>query len=242
MANLRDFERRLGDLVEGFFGKAFRSGLQPVELGRRILREMEAGRTVGVQNVWVPNHYTFHVAAEDRDHFSQVEQAIGKELEGVVLENARERGWGLLGPPEVVFETDPDLKKGTFHCEARLVQAEDVRTGEHAAYLPAAGAGAPAAAGPAALVLIAGGSESGRFPLDRDVVRIGRMADCDVVLEDSGVSRHHAEVRREDGHFVIADLGSTNGTMVNEAQVSERELEEGDRITIGRSVLEFRRG
>jgi pSer/pThr/pTyr-binding forkhead associated (FHA) protein len=68
------------------------------------------------------------------------------------------------------------------------------------------------------------------------------MADCDVVIPDPGASRHHAEIRRTEEGFVLSDLGSTNGTMVNEATVSERLLEEGDRITIGRTVLEFREG
>ncbi len=78
------------------------------------------------------------------------------------------------------------------------------------------------------------------YPLSKHVVTLGRLADCDVVLSDPGASRHHAEIRRENGSYVIIDLGSTNGTMVNEATVDERQLEEGDRITIGRTVLEFR--
>jgi len=79
------------------------------------------------------------------------------------------------------------------------------------------------------------------FPLTKERVIIGRLGESDLVLSDPGVSRRHAEVRREDGKYVIADLGSTNGTMVNEATIGERELEEGDRITVGRTVLEFRR-
>ena len=243
MANLRDFERRLGDLVEGFFGKAFRSGLQPVELGKRIVREMEAGRTVGVRNVWVPNQYVFHLSTEDREHFSQVEAAMRKELEQVVLESAKERGWGLLGKPEVTFETDEHLGRGQFRCHANLVQSEDVQTGEHTAFLKASALAdeEAARAGKGELVIRDGDGEE-RFTLDRDRIVIGRMTDCDVVLKDPGASRQHAEIRREDGRFVVADLGSTNGTLVNEAAISERELQDGDRITIGRTVLEFRAG
>ena len=77
--------------------------------------------------------------------------------------------------------------------------------------------------------------------MSKDRVIIGRLAESDIVLDDPGASRRHAEVRRQDGEFVIADLGSTNGTMVNESTVGERTLEEGDRITIGKTVLEFRR-
>jgi FHA domain-containing protein len=242
MPNLRNFERRLGDIVEGFFGKAFKSGLQPVELGKRIVREMEAGRTVGVNNVWVPNSYVFTLSEEDREHFSQIEGALAKELQGVVVEAARERGWGLLGPPEVTFETDAELGRGQFRCEAQLVQAEDVKSGEHTAYLPASGEMAAVAAGKGELVLLEDGKPVTTYPIDRDTLTIGRMAECDIVLTDPGASRKHAEIRRDGDRVVVADLGSTNGTLVNESTIDERELEEGDRITIGRTVLEFRRG
>jgi pSer/pThr/pTyr-binding forkhead associated (FHA) protein len=90
-------------------------------------------------------------------------------------------------------------------------------------------------------VLIEKGRPGKAFPLAKDRVIIGRLGDSDIVLADPGVSRRHAEVRREDGEFVVADLGSTNGTMVNEATIGERTLEEGDRITLGKTVLEFRR-
>jgi pSer/pThr/pTyr-binding forkhead associated (FHA) protein len=90
-------------------------------------------------------------------------------------------------------------------------------------------------------VLIDKGRASRTFPLSKERVIIGRLAESDVVLADPGASRRHAEVRQENGEFVIADLGSTNGTMVNESVIGERTLEEGDRITIGRTVLEFRR-
>ena len=89
-------------------------------------------------------------------------------------------------------------------------------------------------------MFIAGGEPGTRHPITGDVTRLGRLADSDIVLADPGASRRHAEIRREDGRFVIADLGSTNGTLVNESTVTERPLEDGDRITIGRTVIEFR--
>ena len=100
---LRDFERRLGGLVEGLFAKTFRSGLQPVELAKRVLKEMDAGRTVGVNEVWAPNHFAFHLSPDDATRFEQAEAALVAELKSVVRENASERGWGLVGPPEVEF-------------------------------------------------------------------------------------------------------------------------------------------
>jgi Protein of unknown function (DUF3662)/Inner membrane component of T3SS, cytoplasmic domain len=232
---LNEFERRLERVIEGVFTKAFRTGLQPVELANRLLREMEAGKTVGVREVWVPNRYVFKLSALDKERFQEAEQALRRELEQVVRDGARERGWGLVGPPTVEFETDPSLKQGEYRCEASLVE------GPMPEPAPAGQAPTTGASQSGELVLIEKGRPGEAFPLAKDRVIIGRMGDSDIVLTDPGVSRRHAEVRREDGEFVVADLGSTNGTMVNEATIGERTLEEGDRITIGKTVLEFRR-
>jgi pSer/pThr/pTyr-binding forkhead associated (FHA) protein len=93
----------------------------------------------------------------------------------------------------------------------------------------------------AELVFIEDGRHGRTVTLDKDRTILGRLPDSDVVLKDPGASRSHAEIRHEGEGFVIADLGSTNGTLVNESSVTERGLEDGDRITIGRTVLEFRR-
>lgn len=239
MSILRDFERRLEGLVEGFFAKAFRSGLQPVELGKRALREMEAGHTTGVRTVWAPNRYTFWISADDRDRFAQAEKALASELRQLIREGASERGWTLVGPAEVVFETDEGLGRGEFRCEAQLVEGPDrPMTGEMEAIKREEGSGARAG-GPAILSLIENGSASRTFELDKDVVSIGRLKDCDIVLADPGASRRHAEIRRTANGYVVADAGSTNGTRVNQATISEHTLQEGDRITIGTTVLEF---
>jgi Protein of unknown function (DUF3662)/Inner membrane component of T3SS, cytoplasmic domain len=232
---LNEFERRLERVIEGVFTKAFRTGLQPVELANRLLREMEAGKTVGVREVWVPNRYVFKLSAPDKERFQEAEQALRRELEQVVKDGARERGWGLVGPPTVEFETDPSLKQGEYGCEASLVE------GPMPEPVPAVHEPTTGASQSGELVLIEKGRPGKAFPLAKDRVIIGRMGDSDIVLTDPGVSRRHAEVRHEDGEFVVADLGSTNGTMVNEATIGERTLEEGDRITIGKTVLEFRR-
>jgi hypothetical protein len=232
---LNEFERRLGGAIEGLFTKAFRGGLQPVELATRILKEMEANKSVGVREVWVPNRYVFLLSEPDRERFGQAERSLRRELEQVVREGARERGWGLVGPPEVEIQTDPSLKQGDFQCRPLLV--EDPTTGQPGEQTDASRPDVR----DGELILLEEGKPSKAFRLTKDRVIIGRLAESDIVLDDPGASRRHAEVRRQDGEFVIADLGSTNGTMVNESTVGERTLEEGDRITIGRTVLEFRR-
>jgi hypothetical protein len=226
---LRDFERRLGNLVEGFFATTFRSGLQPVELAKRVMREMDAGKTVGVRDVWAPNHFVFSLSAEDGARFEQAEQALVAELRQVARETALERGWGLVGPPAVELEIDEGLARGRFRCVATFVEGPDE--------LPPA----VPAAGEATLVLLEGDRVADTFRL-RDEATIGRLPSCDIVLNDPGASRRHAGIHRRDDGYVLTDLDSTNGTRVNGEAVTERLLEDGDRITIGSTLVEFRRG
>jgi hypothetical protein len=222
---LRDFERRLGGLVEGLFSKAFRSGVQPVEIAKRIMREMEAGRSVGVSEVWAPNRFELSLSPEDAAKYEQAEEAIVSELRRVIRESAAERGWGLVGPPEVEFVVDEGLKKGDLGCVASLVEGEDDE---------AAGAGRAA-------VVVREDDRERTVPLSSETVTIGRLADCDVVLRDKGASRKHAQLKLRDGTWTLTDLGSTNGTRLNGQTVQSRELSDGDRITIGTTVIEFRR-
>lgn len=248
MGILSDFERRLEGAIEGIFSKAFRGGVQPVELARRVLKEMDAGRTVGVRETWVPNRFVFVLSPEDHERFQQTENALRKELEQVVRDGASSRGWGLVGPPEVVFETEDDLHEGRFLCEATLVEGPDTSGEEAVAAAEAALAASEAAAqaatpggAPPQLVTVAGPTEGKAFELAKDRISLGRLPESDIMLSDPGASRRHAEIRQQNGEWMIADLGSTNGTMVNELTIGERPLRDGDRITIGRTVLEFRR-
>jgi hypothetical protein len=232
---LRDFERRLGNMVEGFFATAFRSGLQPVELAKRILREMDAGKTVGVRGVWAPNHFVFTLSPEDAERFQQAEGALVGELKQVVRDAAAERKWGLVGPPEIEFRTDQSLGRGQFGYEASLVEGEPEPEPEPA---PApSGTG-----GEAAIVLLEDGHDAKTYRLHKHTVAIGRLPECDIVITDPGASRRHATITLDDGgEYVLTDLGSTNGTIVNDEPVGEHILSDGDRITIGNTVLEFRR-
>ena len=212
---LDQFERRLERLVEGAFAKAFRGGLQPVEIGRRLTREMDLQRTVGVRGVIVPNTYQVLLSAEDFTRFQPLEGELVSSLAEAARDHARAEGYLLVGPLEVNLEQDGSLSPGTF-----LVGGE-VREGK----------GGP----PASLVL----PDGSRVRLAEEPLVIGRLPECDVVLADPNVSRRHAEVRRDGSAVVLVDLGSTNGTRVNGAHVKQRQLADGDEISIGSSSLRF---
>ena len=218
--------------MEGFFAKTFRSGLQPVELAKRVLREMDAGKTVGLREVWAPNHFEIALSPVDRTRFEQAELSFIAELKQVVRDGAAERSWGLVGPPEVEFVTDEHLGKGEFRVTASLVEGEP----EH----PGAAIGVARPARMRAFLALEDGSGRREFPLDKDQVTIGRLPESDITIPDPGASRNHAEVRSGENGYTLVDVGSTNGTMVNGRRVREHQLEDGDRITIGRTTLAFR--
>lgn len=231
MGILRDFENRLERIVEGFFSRAFRSGLQPVELAKRILREMDAGKTVGVNEVWVPNLYAIDLAADDREQLTGMESTLASELEQVVADAARERGYGLVARPSITFETDDRLRRGDFRIRGEISE----ETGPPPADLSPRPPGAPV------LALVEGGDVLREYALSRESMTIGRMAGSEIEIKDPGASRRHAEIHRDGDAYTLVDLGSTNGTLVNDRTVKEHALQPGDRITIGRTTLEFRR-
>ena len=146
MRILRDFERRLEGAVEGLFARAFRSGVQPVELGKRLVREVEDGRTVGVNRVYVPNVYIYELSPDDRERFADYEVALAQELAALAVDTARERDWAMLGPARIEFETADDLEVGRFRLGSRVEADEQERD--------------YAAAGPAGAVTLA----RGRWP------------------------------------------------------------------------------
>ena len=212
---LDQFERRLERLVEGAFAKAFRGGLQPVEIGRRLTREMDLQRTVGLRGAIVPNAYRVLVSPEDLARFRPLERELVSSLAEAARHHARSEGYLLVGPLEVALEQDDSLSPGRF-----LVGGE-VREGR---------------GGPAASLVLPDGS---RVQLGEEPLVIGRLADCDVVLVDPNVSRRHAELRRDGSSVVLIDLGSTNGTRVNGATVKQRRLADGDEISLGSGSLRF---
>ena len=253
MRILRDFERRLEGAVEGLFARAFRSGVQPVELGKRLVREVEDGRTVGVNRVYVPNVYIYELSPDDRERFADYEVALAQELAALAVDTARERDWAMLGPARIEFETADDLEVGRFRLGSRVEADEQERdyaaagpagaappVGPHTAMLPGQRPRAKVTA-PASLVLVQGGQPIRSWPLATSELTIGRAEQSDIPLADPGVSRNHARVVREGDDFIVEDLRSTNGTEVNGQPIRRRRLANGDMLKLASSTLQFRR-
>jgi len=211
------FERRLENLVEGVFARVFRSGVRPVELGRRIAREMDIGRSVDVRGrTLVPNEFTVVVSGDDADRLEGIREQLEAELADAVREHARDEGYVFSGPVEVSLWQDETLREGEFRIESRFGRG-------------------PGGVGPGSLVL----PDGQRFVLDAETVRIGRHPDSEVLLNDPKASRNHAEIRPQGDAFVLSDLGSTNGTRVNGIAVREHSLSDGDDLAFGSTHLRF---
>lgn len=252
MGVAKGIEQRLEGLVEGFFTRVFRSGLQPVEVGRRILREMGENKTVSVSRVYAPNEFQVHMGPDDFSRFSQMEAGLQREFSELVIEAAKDNRWNLMGMPRISFSKDDAMKKGEYRVEASLAADPDVGAPQMSTRQPSDDASATRAISVdeasrrgiasqgAELVLLDGrGHEKERIHITRAPVTIGRLSTNDVVLSDSNVSRRHAEIRRAGGRWTVADLGSTNGTTVNGKLATEHELNDGDRIGIGGTELIF---
>jgi FhaA, N-terminal domain/FHA domain len=250
---LRAIESRLERLFEGVFGRAFRTSVQPVELARKLAKEMDDHRSVSVSRTYVPNEYTVYLSSGDREQFEGYESSLVAELEEYLAEHAQREGYALLTPPRVRFETDDDLGVGEFGIATRLEQPRQRP--------PSAERSESDVAAPAATVLYhprpqpteaASLEDLGLERLvgvltwdgERRVVEqgravLGRSRDADVQIEDPNVSRRHAELVREGAGYWIVDLGSTNGTEVGGRRVQRAQLVNGSTFTIGGTTVTF---
>jgi FhaA, N-terminal domain/FHA domain len=249
MSVLRNLEAKLGGMVEGAFGRAFKTSVQPVELAHKLAKEMEDNQMVSVSRVYVPNHYRVFLSPPDREQFAGYEPALRKELSDYLLEHSRQERLALTSRPQVEFHTDERLELGEFGIQAQLLGGPEEDAAEAD---PAPSAGdfghtmvyspdrearplEPLLDRRKALLV----SEGRRNVLGGERVLIGRSRECDVVVSDPNVSRRHIELRRGEHGWAAVDLGSTNGMKVNGRRVGHAELEAGDRITIGVTDLTF---
>jgi hypothetical protein len=253
MSVLRNLEAKLGGLVEGAFGRAFKSRVQPVELAHKLAKEMEDNQVVSVSRVYVPNHYRVFLSPEDREQFQSYEPALRKELSDYLLEHARAEGLALTSRPQLDLETDDRLGLGEFGIQAQLLAPPEAEEdagpeaepssgdfGHTMVYSPdrAAPRVEPAESASARRQALLVG-EGKRNVLSGIRVVLGRSRECDIVMADPNVSRRHAELRREGDGWSVVDLGSTNGIKVNGQRVDQATLRDGDRVTLGVTDMTF---
>jgi hypothetical protein len=248
MSVLRSLESKLAGLVEGTFSRAFKSEVRPVEIARKLAKEMDEHKVQSLSRIYAPNEYAVWLSVEDRKQFEVYEGELASELAGYLLEHARREKIALVTSPQISFKTDERLRLGEFGIQARLVRppareydppsqgdeghtmvytaserlSEQLREPDHRR-----GAAKLRYEGKTAVLRSSGGV-------------IGRSRDCDVVLSDQNVSRRHAEVRPSGGKWTVKDLGSTNGVKVNGRRIQgAQSLKPGDTIELGTSTIGF---
>ena len=234
-------ERSMENIFDGLFSRAFKSGVKPLQLGRKLLQIVDSERDVDAQGRRVvPNSYLIQLSPEDREGFADVEPTLLQELTVALREYISQEGYHVEGKARVALRTNPDLRRGKFDIDCRNITPE------------AAPAEAPETPAPAAPLLAAVPSAFDRPPavlslpngqrieLHEGHYVLGRHLENDIVLNDTNVSRKHAEFVCAAGEVVVRDLGSTNGTKVNGVLITgEQLLQHGDVVNFGTAQVRF---
>lgn len=249
MSVLRNLESKLAGLVEGTFSRAFKSEVRPVEIARKLAREMEQHKVASLARTYAPNEYVVWLSPQDREQFEGYESELRRELSGYLLEHARRERIALLTRPSINFETDDDLRLGEFGIQARLVRRAEEDAGDEPSQ------------GDHGHTMVYSTSDRISEPLREPDPRrrgarvrvdgrtsvvgsggavLGRSREADIQVDDPNVSRRHAELRPSGASWTVRDLGSTNGVKVNGRRIQgAQSLRAGDTITLGTSDVVF---
>ncbi len=231
---LDSFEKGLERAVNGAFAKTFRSGLQPVEITSALRRELDTKAAVVTrERILAPNRFIVRMAHPDYVRMSGMGVTLIEELIGLVQKHAAEQGYQFVGAVSISLSDEKGLTEGLVQIDSSTLK------GGAAAPNSAAAPGSSRAAGASPLtpaLEIAGR----RYPLIKTRTIIGRGSDADITVDDSGTSRQHVEILWDGARAQVRDLGSTNGSQLNGAPVTQAPLSPDSVVTIGRTRIVFR--
>ncbi len=252
MGMFSGLEGSLEKYVEGLFRDDFSGQVQPVEIAKKLAREMRDSKRVSINNIYVPNEYTVFLHHSDWESISSFTGALARELQDYISHKAAEKKYSLACRPLVKFVTDENISPGSIRVESMFSEAppeEEKIALEHEPiehtqrFTPVKGAALPAPAPllyKAKLFIDTGPRHGGSFDLKKDLIVIGRSEDCDLVLKDDSISRNHARLELQRGGYTIYDLGSTNGTWVNGDKITSKTLTSGDVLMLGSTSCTFK--
>jgi hypothetical protein len=257
---LKHIEKRMESLVEGVFGRAFRRQIHPVEIAKGLTKQMDEGRMVSISRTYAPNDFTVHLSREDTESIRAYQASLNDELIQYASTHAENKNYHLMTPPRIRFETEDTLRFGEFGVTAKLTGGDGPRekgapqdtSGQTRIFRTEESSGEQIDQGTATI----SADEAKRHGLAREIVEVvlgdekypleghgpwsvGRSQENDLVINDPNVSRRHARISRSDGGFVVEDLGSTNGTLLDGAPIDRERIEGGDELTFGQSTARF---
>jgi hypothetical protein len=257
---LKHIEKRMESLVEGVFGRAFRRQIHPVEIAKGLTKQMDEGRMVSISRTYAPNDFTVHLSREDSESIKAYQASLNDELIQYASTHAENKNYHLMSPPRIRFETEDTLRFGEFGVTAKLTGGDGPRekgapqdtSGQTRIFRTEESSGGQIDQGTATI----SADEARRHGLAREIVEVvlgdekhplegrgpwsvGRSQENDIVINDPNVSRRHARISRADGGFVVEDLGSTNGTLLDGAPIDRERIEGGDELTFGQSTARF---
>jgi hypothetical protein len=256
---LKHIEKRMESLVEGVFGRAFRRQIHPVEIAKGLTKQMDEGRMVSISRTYAPNDFTVHLSREDTESIQAYQASLRDELIQYASTHAEQKNYHLMTPPRIRFETEETLRFGEFGVTAKLTGGDGPRekgapqdTSGQTRIFRTEDTGDEVEQGTAAI----SADEARRHGLAREIVElavgdetqplegrgpwgVGRSQENDIVINDPNVSRRHARISRSDNSFVVEDLGSTNGTLLDGAPIDREMIEGGDELTFGQTTARF---
>ena len=259
MGFLKHIEKRMESLVEGVFGRAFRRQIHPVEIAKGLTKQMDEGRMVSISRTYAPNDFTVHLSREDTESIQAYQASLRDELIQYASTHAENKNYHLMTPPRIRFETEETLRFGEFGVTAKLTGGDGPRekgapqdTSGQTRIFRTEDTGDEVEQGTAAI----SADEARRHGLAREIVElalgdealplegrgpwgVGRSQENDIVINDPNVSRRHARISRSDNGFVVEDLGSTNGTLLDGAPIDREMIEGGDELTFGQTTARF---
>ena len=215
---LQSFENGLGRMVEGMFSRAFKSSVRPIEIGRRLVKEIDSKRAVDVKGRRVvPNEFVISLSPTDQAALAEIEAALIVELVEAVKEYCADENYHLRGTVLVTIKSDENLTSGRIDIDSVVRKTQAV-------------------SGTGVLIL----ADDRRVNVGTAPVVIGRSSDCDIPFDDSNVSRRHAEITFLADAHTVTDLASTNGTKVNGVTITApRTLRHGDIISVGTYTVRY---
>ena len=219
---LKTIEDKLSFLVEGAFDRTFTTPLHPVEIAKKITSSLDDSITVSGQKKSVPNYITILMPEEIEERIVKIAPEIIEQLKLYVTADAKEKGYTFYGPLEIVVEKGSRV----------MVAAENKSAEEDIALTDKEKQNIPSN-----LIIVDMENKTQSYiPLSADIT-IGRDLSSTIVIPSNSASRNHADIRKIDGRYVLRDLNSTNGTLLNGKKITASRIKVNDEILIAKTTI-----